>query len=111
VRLKVREYLTPDGESLYRTWLLKLDAAVRVRVEARVLRFQMGNLGDHKAVGGGVWEARLPFGPGYRLYLGKARRELIILLLGGDKGSQSRDIRRARAHWADYLQGPRHGTS
>lgn len=80
-------------------------------MEARVLRFQIGNLGDHKAVGGGVWEARVPFGPGYRLYFGKTRRELILLLLGGDKDSQRRDIRRARAHWAEYSQGTRQGTS
>ncbi len=71
MRLTVREFLTPDGESPYRTWLRELDVAVRARVQARVLRFQMGNLGDHKAVGGSVWEARLPFGPGYRLYFGK----------------------------------------
>ncbi len=71
----------------------------------------MGNLGDHKAVGGGVWEARIPFGPGYRLYFGKAGLELILLLLGGDKSTQSRDIMGARAHWAEYLRGTRHGTS
>jgi putative addiction module killer protein len=58
----VVEYLTRDGVSLYRRWLETLDLSVRPRVEARVLRFGFGNLGDHKSVGGGVWEARLDFG-------------------------------------------------
>jgi putative addiction module killer protein len=50
--------------------LKSLDVGVQARIQARVLRFENGNLGDHKAVGGGVWEARLDFGPGYRLYFG-----------------------------------------
>lgn len=66
MKLTIREYLTPDGKSLFRDWLDTLDVPVRARVQARVLRFEIGNLGDLKAVGGGVWEARLAFGPGYR---------------------------------------------
>jgi len=57
-------------------------------VQARILRFEMGNLGDHKEVGAGVWKARFDFGPGYRLYFGRRDRELVLLLTGGDKKSQ-----------------------
>ena len=69
MRLTIREYLSPDGRSPFRDWLSDLDVPTRARVQARVLRFETGNLGDHKAVGDVVWEARLDFGPGYRLYL------------------------------------------
>jgi putative addiction module killer protein len=69
----------------------------------------MGNLGDHKSVGGGIWEARLAFGPGYRIYFGKDGDLIIVLLLGGAKASQGRDIRRAQEFWRDYLEAKRYG--
>ena len=73
------------------------------------MRFESGNLGDHKSVGGGVWEARMPFGPGYRLYFGKDGTKVILLLLGGDKSSQTRDIKLARQYWNEYLREVGHG--
>lgn len=82
---------------------------MRARVQARVLRFELGNLSDHKAIGGGVWEARLAFGPGYRIYFGKDGRSIVVLLCGGDKGSQARDVRLARRSWADYSEATPHG--
>src|SRR5947209_6041507 len=54
--------------------------------------------------GGGVWEARLDFGPGYRIYFGRIGREVVLLLLGGDKKSQTKDIKRAKVFWSDYLK-------
>ena len=111
MKMRVREYLTPEGVSPYRKWLADLDLAIRARIQARVLRFELGNLGDHRAVGGGVWEARLMFGPGYRLYFGKVGGAVILLLLGGDKGSQPEEVRRARRYWDDYLEGARRGTA
>ena len=107
--LTVREYLTPDDRNPFREWLGTLDGPVRARVQARVLRFEFGNLGDHKSVGAGVWEARLTFGPGYRIYFGKDGGSIIVLLLGGSKASQAPDIRRARQFWRDYLEAKRHG--
>ena len=100
----VREYLTSEGENPYRTWLKSLDVPVQARIQARVLRFELGNLGDHKSVGGGVWEARLDFGPGYRLYFGQDGAVVILLLCGGDKSTQKKDIRQAKAYWARYLK-------
>jgi putative addiction module killer protein len=66
-------------------------------------------LGDPKEVGGGVWEARLDFGPGYRLYFGRSGREVVVLLLGGDKRSQNKDIKRAREFWGRYVKELKHG--
>lgn len=94
--MDVREYLTAAGKNPYREWLDTLDVTLRARVQARVLRFSTGNLGDHKSVGGGVWEARVVFGPGYRIYFAKDGLRLVLLLLGGDKSTQSADIARAQ---------------
>ncbi len=109
MKLTIREYVTAVGRNMFREWLDTLDVPVKARIQARVLRFEMGNLGDHKAIGGGAWEARFTFGPGYRMYFGKAGRSIIVLLLGGDKGSQPKDVRRARQCWNDYLEATRHG--
>ena len=107
--LTVREYQTADGTSPYRQWLDSLTKAVRARTQARVLRFELGNLGDHKHVDEGVWEARVMFGPGYRIYFGKDGASIIVLLAGGGKGSQAKDIARAQGFWRDYLEAKRHG--
>lgn len=109
MRFQVREYLTADGGNPYREWIERLDTMVRARVQARVLRFELGNLGDHKSVGKGVWEARLAFGPGYRIYFGIHRRTVFLLLLGGAKSSQAKDVREAKKHWAEYLEATRDG--
>jgi putative addiction module killer protein len=108
--LTVREFLDDGGRSPFREWLLELDQAVRARIQARILRFELGNLGDHKQVGGGVWEARLDFGPGYRVYFGRSGRELVLLLLGGDTSSQRKDISCAKQYWATYLKEAQHGS-
>ena len=99
----VREYETADGTIPFRDWLATLDRATRARVQARVVRFETGNLGDHKGVGGGVQEARVMFGPGYRIYFGQDGTTLVLLLVGGSKGTQAKDIRRAQQYWRDYL--------
>lgn len=103
----VREFLTADGKNPFREWLDTLDVGPRARIQARILRFSTGNLGDHKHVGAGIWEARVMAGPGYRVYFGKDGQRLILLLAGGDKSSQSRDISRAQGYWRDYVEATR----
>lgn len=105
----VREYITADGTNPFRRWLARLANDTRARIQVRILRFEAGNLGDHKAVGDGVWEARLDFGPGYRVYFAKAGRTVILLLIGGDKRSQTKDIAQAKLYWAQYRQETKHG--
>ena len=78
-------------------------------MQARILRFEAGNLGDHKALGAGVWEARMNFGPGYRVYFAEAGRAVVLLLVGGDKRSQAKDIEQAKKYWAQYQKENQHG--
>ena len=103
-RLAIHVYVADDGTTPFRDWLATLEMPMRARVQARVLRFELGNLGDHKSVGAGVWEARFFFGPGYRLYFGKQNRSTIVLLFGGSKSAQRTDVRRAQRLWRTYLE-------
>ena len=103
--IELLEYLTEDGRNPFREWLLSLrDAPMRARVRVRLNRVRLGNFGDSRGVGGGVSELRLHLGPGYRVYYGRRGDVLVILLCGGDKGTQARDIQRAQAYWTDYLR-------
>lgn len=77
-------------------WLDRLrDQRARVRVLSRLDRVSEGNLGDHKPVGQAVSELRIDYGPGYRIYYTKKGRTIVVLLIGGDKSNQERDIKRA----------------
>jgi putative addiction module killer protein len=81
----------------FSSWLTKLrDRNAAARIVARLRRFELGNLGDVKPVGEGVSEARIDYGPGYRLYFTKRGAVLIVMLCGGDKRSQGADIKRAK---------------
>jgi putative addiction module killer protein len=84
---------TSEYEAWYRSIL---DRVVRGRITMRIERVQLGNFGDAKSLGDGVHELRLTFGPGYRIYFMQRRERIILLLCGGDKGSQARDIARAK---------------
>ena len=110
MRWIIRQYITPAGRRPFGEWLDRLPVQAQARVAARIARFERGKLGDHKPVGGGVLEARLAFGPGYRVCFGQHGQTIILLLLGGSKASQQEDIRRAQGYWSDYLED-RHGTT
>jgi putative addiction module killer protein len=87
----------------FREWLDGMkDTAAQARVSVRIARAEDGNFGDHKSVGGGVYELRIPFGPGYRVYYAIDGQKIILLLLGGDKSSQSKDIEKAQKFWASH---------
>ena len=99
----VQTYLTAEGVEPYGDWLTSLsDRQARARVAVRIGRMSSGNLGDVKPVGQGVWEARIDWGPGYRVYYAQAGRRLILLLVGGDKRYQQSDIKQAQEYWADW---------
>jgi putative addiction module killer protein len=104
LKLRIREYVDDLGRSPIRMWLKKLAWPIQARIQAKILRMEEGNLGDHKAMGNGMWEARLNIGPGYRIYFGKSRKSVILLLLGGAKKSQSEDISKAKRFWKSYKE-------
>lgn len=99
----VQNYVTPDGRELFEQWLQGLsDTKVRGRIKARIDRLEDGNFGDSKSLGKGLWELRLDFNAGYRVYYGKAKKIVVILLCGGDKHTQRKDIKKAEEYWAEF---------
>jgi putative addiction module killer protein len=102
---EVVAYQTREGRVPFNEWLDELDDQNAVaRILARITRVRQGNLGDCKGLGEGVSELRVDYGPGYRVFLGQKGRTLVILLCGGDKRTQEKDIQRARRYWQDYKQ-------
>jgi putative addiction module killer protein len=101
----VRHYQTPNGKKPFLEWLKGLDFKTTARILARMERFESGNFGPGRHLGRGLCEAILDFGPGYRLYYGIVGNEIVLLLVGGDKSTQSRDIHRAGAYWQDCNGG------
>ncbi len=96
-------YRTREGRLPFDEWLRELrDQNAVARVLARIGRIRLGNLGDCKPVGEGVSELRVDYGPGYRTYFDQKGSTLVILLCGGDKRTQERDIRLAQEYWHDY---------
>ena len=99
----IQTYQTPDGREPYAEWLAALaDRQARARVLVRVHRMSAGNFGDCKPLEGGVWELRIDWGPGYRVYYALADRHVVLLLVGGDKRRQRVDIAAALKYWQDW---------
>lgn len=95
-------YKTQGDEEPFTEWLFSLrDKITRHRIETRIDRIGQGNYGDYKRFQG-IIELRLDFGKGYRLYCGEDGDMLVVLLIGGDKGSQDKDIKKASEYWRDY---------
>lgn len=102
------EYQTPDGQTPFRDWLTGLkDKRAMAKVLSRLATVRAGSMGDCKSLDGGLYELRIDFGPGYRVYFGQDGQTLVILLCGGDKSSQAKDISKARDLWAAY-KGEKH---
>jgi putative addiction module killer protein len=104
---EVLYYRLRSGESPFRGWREGLkDADTKAAIDARIARLRAGNPGDSKPIGAGASESRIDFGPGFRIYYGVSGSQ-IILLCGGDKGTQHRDIKRAKDFWLDYKERTR----
>jgi putative addiction module killer protein len=102
--ITVREYLDQNGRSPFGRWLDALDAQAAAKVTVALARVEQGNFSSVKGVGAGVFECRIDFGPGYRVYFGKDGETLVILVGGGTKKRQQDDIAAAQARWKDYKQ-------
>lgn len=107
--IDIREYLDDAGRSPFGRWRAELDNVTRARVTRALIRLEEGNTSSLKAVGGGLAEMRLDFGPGYRVYLGWDGPVLVILLGGGSKARQQHDIATAKERWADYKRRKKQG--
>lgn len=107
VMIEVVHYVTENGKDAFGEWLSKQNVNVLARVERRIDRIRRGNFGDHKRLGAGVSELRIDYGPGYRVYYGRDGQDVVILLAGGTKKRQDRDIERARTCWEDYVREKR----
>lgn len=105
--VEIREYNNSQGRSPYARWFNRLDAVAAARVTIALTRMEAGNLSNVKSVGRGVFEYRIDFGPGYRVYFGKDRDTLVILLGGGTKKRQQRDVENAQTLWQEYKQRKR----
>lgn len=103
--IEIRRYVTRTEKDVVGDWLAGLkDLRARAKIAVRIDRLAVGNFGDCKPLGHGVYELRIDWGPGYRLYYAILGSTCVLLLCGGDKRKQSADIERARTHLADYLE-------
>ena len=101
-KTEARHYLDAAGRSPFARWFDSLDEVAAAKVTISLARMETGNFSGIKSVGEGVFECRINFGPGYRVYFGREGDKLIILLGGGAKKRQQQDIADARKRWKDY---------
>ncbi len=100
---EIERYVTADGQIPFDNWFDSIRVSkTQTIISKRLDRVRMGNLGDYPSVGGGVFELRIDYGPGYRIYFGQVGTTIVLLLCGGDKSSQIKDIRQAQEYWRDY---------
>ncbi len=100
---KLEYYVRDDGKIPFKEWLDDLkDVAARAKIRVRLDRVRLGNLGDSRSVGAGVHELKIDYGPGYRVYFAHEGKRIVLLLLGGDKSSQIKDIQRAKLFLKDW---------
>lgn len=102
--MRIVEYLDAAGASPFAGWFDRLDPQAAAKITVALTRIALDNLSNAKGVGAGVLEYRIDFGPGYRIYFGQDGPRLVILLGGGTKRRQQRDIELAHARWQDYRQ-------
>jgi putative addiction module killer protein len=101
--LEIRKYRRPDSVIPFDRWIAKLrDARAKARVLVQLDRLALGLAGDWKSVGEGIFELRIFEGKGYRVYFARDGETVVILLCGGDKSTQDRDIKLAKSYWQEY---------
>lgn len=102
---ELRVYETSSGKCPFEDWLDGLrDARGRAKIQVRLDRLEQGNPGDCNSVGDGIQELRINFGPGYRVYFAEDGPRIVLLLIGGDKSTQTKDIKTAKKYWNDYQE-------
>lgn len=100
---QVIDYQFVDGRDPFKDWVSNLrDRQARARILVRIQRMAAGNFGDCKPISEGVWELRIDHGPGYRVYYARTDKQLLLLLIGGDKRTQHADINTALEYWKNW---------
>lgn len=102
VNFHLEIYVDRSGRAPFVAWLESLDASIRHRVKERLDRVSLGNLGDFKSLGKSLYEMRLDFGAGYRIYFSKENDRVVLLFCAGNKSTQAKDIDKARRYYDDY---------
>jgi putative addiction module killer protein len=105
--IEIRYYVGADGRQPFAEWFAEVESVTRAKVTRAIVRLEQGNFSSVKSVGEGVFEYRIDFGPGYRVYFGQDGPALVILLSGGTKKRQQRDIDAAHMYWRNYKQAKR----
>jgi putative addiction module killer protein len=100
--IEIREYIDEAGQSPFAVWHDHLDARAAAKVTTALYRLEQGNFSNTRGVGSGVFEYKINFGPGYRIYFGKDGGRIVIILGGGTKRRQQQGINAAKASWQDY---------
>lgn len=102
---EILHYTTPSGRNPYRQWYTRIkDQKTQIAISNRISRLRTGNFGDFKRLSKDLYELRIHYGPGYRVYFGVFQNDIVILICAGDKSTQQRDITRAKNYWNDFLE-------
>lgn len=100
----IEYYLTATNKKPFKEWVDGLDGVTRAKIRIRLDRVRLGNLGKNRNLGEGVYELKIDYGPGYRVYYALNGKTVVLLLLGGDKSTQKKDILQAIAYWEDHKE-------
>jgi len=101
---EIKFYTDENGRQPYCEWLKTLDKPLRARIDSRLDRVKDGNYGKFSHLGDGIFELKFDFGSGYRVYFGEDEENIVLLLIGGDKSTQEKDIQAAKYYWKDYTK-------
>lgn len=105
VQKEIRYFIYSKGKIPFKEWLDSLqDIKGRAVINNRLIRVSLGNLGDCKYLSNEIYELRIHYGPGYRVYFGEIDNTIILLLCGGEKSSQNKDIKKAKGYWLEFKQ-------
>jgi putative addiction module killer protein len=105
---EIQIYAIADEVCPFDEWMETLDPQFQIRLDVRLDRVKLGNFGDRKSVGEGVFELRFTFGPGFRVYYGIVGKQIVLLLIGGSKKNQDKDIKTAQKFWKAYQDDQQH---
>lgn len=104
IEKELQFFTATNNKKPLKEWLSKINEPIQSRIQRRLDRLSLGHYGDVKSVGEGIFELRLQFGPGYRIYFAETDGYIILLLYGGDKSTQAKDIKKAKQYWREFLE-------